>query len=212
MLVLVRRARKISTAPVIQMHELSQVERALDGSIPNDLLGFWVGTGRSVSELVYLTDLVCAFYEGVEERGWRRRFKFDHVAFDDDYNPDEGPLCSPLGVDRPATIVFWFLRKADQWQPTFCVKGEPAFVSYCRWKYSSPEATPDPVEFGASVDPMELTAFQPRIVGSLVRQVVHPKFGRGRVVGQEGSGDDAKLEIDFDGVRRKIQARFVRDA
>ena len=44
------------------------------------------------------------------------------------------------------------------------------------------------------------------------RFVVHPKFGKGRVVSQEGHGAEAKLEVAFADRVRKLQAKFVRDA
>lgn len=43
------------------------------------------------------------------------------------------------------------------------------------------------------------------------RRVVHPKFGEGTVVAQEGEGDEAKLEIAFAVGTKKLQAKFVRD-
>jgi hypothetical protein len=46
---------------------------------------------------------------------------------------------------------------------------------------------------------------------SAQRNVVHPKFGTGRVLAEEGKGDQTKLKIEFaDGVRTLL-ARFVRD-
>ncbi len=43
------------------------------------------------------------------------------------------------------------------------------------------------------------------------REVVHPKFGAGRVVAQTGSGEGAKLQIEFaDGIRTLL-SKFVRD-
>lgn len=35
-------------------------------------------------------------------------------------------------------------------------------------------------------------------------RVLHPRFGNGRIVKKEGSGDNVKLTIDFDGVGRKV--------
>jgi hypothetical protein len=43
------------------------------------------------------------------------------------------------------------------------------------------------------------------------REVMHPKFGRGRVLSQEGEGEKAKLEIAFLDRTRTLQAKFVVD-
>ena len=40
--------------------------------------------------------------------------------------------------------------------------------------------------------------------------IIHPTFGRGDVIGQEGSGPDARLTVIFDGnIKKKIVARFA---
>src|SRR4051794_9320002 len=111
-LVAIRSQLAISVRPEVALEEVVAAEKALRGNIPDDLLALLIATGRSIGSLCTMTEVVAAFYEGVEERGWRKRFKFAHVAFDDSYNPDEGPLCAALGYGN-ATIVFWFLRKAD---------------------------------------------------------------------------------------------------
>ncbi|NVB81720.1 MAG: hypothetical protein HOV81_25220 [Kofleriaceae bacterium] len=59
----------------------------------------------------------------------------------------------------------------------------------------------------ASVTPAIADA-RPSAIG---RDVVHPKFGVGRVVAQDGTGENAKLRIEFvDGVRTLL-AKFVHD-
>jgi hypothetical protein len=40
--------------------------------------------------------------------------------------------------------------------------------------------------------------------------IIHPTFGRGDVVEQEGTGIDARLTVVFEGnIRKKIVARFA---
>ena len=46
------------------------------------------------------------------------------------------------------------------------------------------------------------------LIGS---RVTHAKFGRGDVIGRQGTGDAMKLEIRFeDGVTRLLAVRFVQ--
>ena len=195
----------MAAPPEVALEQVVAVEKHVGGIVPDDLLAFLIATGRSLEALVTMTASVAAFYEGMEAKGWRRRFKFAHVAFDESYNPEEGPLCAALGTTE-ATIVFWFLRKADPWEPIFLVPGEPPMVSYCRWKYPT-------VDFTAAVDPAPLAAFRPCIVAPAAletRRVKHPKFGEGTVVRVIAPD---KLEIDFGahGVR-KLLASTVVDA
>ena len=197
-LVAIRSHLAISAPPEVVLEDLVAVEKHLGGTIPDDLLALLIATTQSIGSLSTLTQSVAAFYEGMEETGWRKRFEFAHVAFDDSYNPDEGPLCAALG-HREATIAFWFLRKGEAWAPTFLVPGEPSVVSYCRWKYPS-------VDFAAPIDPARLAAFQPGIVVPTEpqpRRVRHPKFGEGIVL--RAIAPD-KLEVDFGahGVRKLL--------
>ena len=40
--------------------------------------------------------------------------------------------------------------------------------------------------------------------------IIHPTFGRGDVISQEGNGPDARLTVIFDGnIKKKIVARFA---
>jgi hypothetical protein len=210
MLVRMRNQHEISAKPEIALQDLRDAEAALGGTIPDDLLALWIATNRSLGDLVEATRSVALFYEAMEEKNWRKRFKFAHVAFDDSYNRDEGPLCTPLGQQNAASIVFWFLRKADGWDPTFLVEGESHFVSYCRWKLSTQATTA--VDFSVPVDAAEVAALRPCIVeptALLDRRVKHPKFGEGVVL---RTIEPDKLEIDFGahGVRKLI-ATTVED-
>ena len=203
-LVAIRSQLAISAPPEVALEGLVAVEQHLRGTIPDDLLALLIATGRSLGSLATMTKSVSSFYEGMGEKGWRKRMKFAHVAFDDTYNADEGPLCAALGDDE-ATISFWFLRKGEASAPTFLVPGESPVVSYCRWKYPT-------VDFTARIDPALLAAFQPCVVAPAAakeRRVKHPKFGEGVVV--QAIAPD-KLEIDFGahGVR-KLLASAVED-
>ena len=41
--------------------------------------------------------------------------------------------------------------------------------------------------------------------------IIHPTFGRGDVVGQEGSGPEAKLTVIFGGnLKKRIVARYAQ--
>jgi hypothetical protein len=41
--------------------------------------------------------------------------------------------------------------------------------------------------------------------------IIHPTFGRGDVVGQEGTGPDARLTVIFEGnLKKKIVARYAQ--
>ncbi|MFH0777961.1 MAG: 3'-5' exonuclease, partial [Candidatus Eisenbacteria bacterium] len=49
-----------------------------------------------------------------------------------------------------------------------------------------------------------------RVETMVGKEVLHREFGRGRIVAQEGSGDKAKLTVEFGGaVRRKVFARYA---
>jgi hypothetical protein len=189
MLGAVRAAAGINAAPEAALADVLAAEKALRGELPNDLLGYWIATGRSLGALIDMTESVKTFYEAMadDDRAWRTLARrFAHVAFDDDYNPDEGPLCAVLGNEKSAKIVFWFLRKGDGWEPTFEDPKEPAFVSYVKWKH------PD-VDFGAKAEPVDVRVVD-AIVPTAKRRVTHPKFGEGALL-QEIPPD--KVEIDF---------------
>ena len=189
MLGAVRAAQGVKVAPEAAIADVRAAEKALRGEIPNDLLGYWLATGRSLGGLVDMTETVKSFYEGMadDDRVWRTLARrFAHVAFDDEYNPDEGPLCAALGNEKPAKIVFWFMRKGDGWDPTFADAKEPAFVSYVKWKH------PD-VDFRAKGEAVDVRLVE-AIAPAAKRRVTHPKFGEGALL-QEIAPD--KVEIDF---------------
>lgn len=203
-LVAIRRDAKIGRAPEVELRAVTDLETHLAGAIPNDLLVTFLATGRSLGELLPLTRSIGEFYDAMNQPNWEKRFKFAHVVFDDTYNPDEGPLCCPLGNGAPATIVHWFTRKGESWKPTFLDPATSPFVAYCHWKY------PD-VDFTAKVSPADLQAFVPALAkptAATLRRVKHPKFGEGVVK----SALDGKLEIDFGaGGVRKLLASTVED-
>lgn len=204
-LVAIRAALGVTTPTNVPLASLVAVEKHLGGRLPEELIAVLLATKGAIDGLITLTEGMTSFYEAQQERNWRKRFKFNHVAFDDTYNPDEGLLCARLGsAAKPEeALIFWLLRKASPSTPSFFVKGESPFVSYCHWKY------PD-VDFAAAKDDED---FVVRIVGAtkaVARRVKHAKFGEGVVV-KEIPPD--KLEIDFGALGvKKLLASIVTDA
>lgn len=211
-LVAIRRTLGITSPPTVCAKELATVETYLRGSIPNDLLAYWLALGQPVGALVELTRSVALYYEAMEEKAWRRTLRFAHVAFDETYNSDEGILCARLG-EAPTKIEHWMFRKGEGWKPTFLKEGwpgEPEMVSFCRWKYGAD--TELPVDFDAPIPASEIEALVPEIVADAARatrRVKHPKFGKGIVLNEIPPD---KLEIDFGAHgTRKLLASTVED-
>jgi hypothetical protein len=210
LLVCIRLQRGITAAPDVRLSELREAERELGGRIPNELLGLWLGLGRSVGELVQLTQTVGTFYERAGKATWRQDFNFDLLAFDLDFDDGSGRgvLCSSR--DEPARLSLWNLEKAEATEPDFVTDSEPPLITYVRAKFSAEGKTP--VNFDKALPAGALTKFHPSIVGAPApaqRQVRHGSFGIGLVL---RNIEPDKLEVDFGphGVR-KLMARVVQN-
>lgn len=196
------RAHEGITGPATALvADVREVEEALKGELPNDLLGYWLATNRLLGGLIDMTRIIPEFYEASEIKSWRKEMKFAHVVFDDDYLPEEGPLCAPLGNEKPAEVLLCFLRRGIFAPPGYdAKKDEPALLSYLKVRY--PE-----VDFEATYEPVEVRLVDAPAKGT--RKVTHPKFGEGTVV-QEIPPD--KIEVDFGlptGVKKLLRGAWA---
>jgi hypothetical protein len=213
MFVAIRKTLGITAVPTALVSDVVQVESYLGGTIPDDLLAYWLAMGARVGALTELTRSIHAYYDAMGEKAWKKKLGFAHVALDDTYGAEEGILCACLG-EGPATIRHWMLRKGEAWTPTFVPQPpstEPDLFWFCRWKYG--EGAKQPVDFDEKLREGELDAFAPALIleaSPEKRRVNHPTFGEGLVLRTIAPD---KLEIDF-GSRgvKKLLASSVQDA
>jgi hypothetical protein len=191
-LFVVRRRLGIATALELDDGSVQTCSEALDAQIPPAVLALFAATGRSLHDLVSLTEEIGNFYESTEVPNWRRKFKFEHVAFDAFGEWPRFYHC--FARTAPGAISVFNLKAAAFDERDLTIE------AYCRSKW--PE-----IDFSAELPSAEPVTCSITTKVADVERVRHPKFGAGVVVKRI---DGEKLVIDFgDHGTRTLVARFV---
>ncbi len=185
-LLLVRVRTSRPPKAILDADVLAEVERAIDGPLPEELLAYFAATGADLAKVGELT--VAAREDGLDA---------GRIAF----------ARSPTGVfvagvhDGGLTVGEWDMSDAEP-------VPELPFTAFVRRHH---DLHPPEDHEHAKLDKAR-EVFAPCVAKKAEERpshVSHPKFGEGRVVSEIFDGNH-KLVVDFADGRRTLMARFVQ--
>lgn len=188
----------IETDPVVDVERVRDVERELRSELPHNLLAaLLAGVDRAESVTAHLRlDAIVRLTEGARERGLPKRF----LAFG---RNEQGFYAALRDSAQDEDFEVWlyvpgsapvFLKRFSTWLADAYEARRSAARSH---EAPSLRALSDPHGYV----PQLRTARAPV---SFEREVLHPKFGIGRVVREVREGEHPKVLVDFSRFGRKL--------
>lgn len=199
---LVRLLRRLWTDPAIPHADVEHAEAALNRASRLPFSAF-EEIGRCRDDVVAFVDFACDF-QPITDRAALLTATRSYLEAREHESSAEAVLGPRVLAEAQARLDLPELRSLVRAWGLSGIVDDAAAVARLRRK------------LGMSAPPQEAPAPEPPTVveapAPAVERFTHAKFGTGTLVRREGSGAQTKLTLDFDGVERKLLARFVTPA